>query len=195
MGHADKLHYSYISFMLQYSSNGPDEPVSPQKPSKPNRPNKPTKTSQTTTTTTTTTTTEAYYPEYTEDNYGSSDNVDYLDYEEYDENTNDYTSQDYSVRNADSDYYSEDYSSEETVDYETELENDYSSTDYADQVPATEELEEIQPSVEEQNVGVENEEGVQGCPGGDLETCIDVCPGFNKAAFGFCVAECGQRCP
>jgi len=171
--------------MLQYSSNGPDEPASPQKPTKPNRP----KTSRATTTTTSTTTTEAYYPEYPEDNYGSSDNVDYLDYEEYDENTNDYT-QDYSVRNADSDYYSEDYN-EETSDYET---NDYSSTDYADQVPATEDLGQNEPAVEEQNVGAVNE-GKQGCPGGDLETCIDVCPGFNKAAFGFCVAECGQRCP
>ena len=33
------------------------------------------------------------------------------------------------------------------------------------------------------------------CPGGDLDTCIDVCPGFNKVAFGLCVAECGERCP
>ena len=28
-----------------------------------------------------------------------------------------------------------------------------------------------------------------GCPGGDLVTCIDVCPGFNKVAFGLCVTE------
>ena len=34
-----------------------------------------------------------------------------------------------------------------------------------------------------------------GCPGGDLVTCIDVCPGFNKVAFGLCVTECGKRCP
>ena len=34
-----------------------------------------------------------------------------------------------------------------------------------------------------------------GCPGGDLVTCVDVCPGFNKVAFGLCVTECGKRCP
>jgi hypothetical protein len=28
-----------------------------------------------------------------------------------------------------------------------------------------------------------------------LVTCIDVCPGFNKVAFGLCVTECGKRCP
>lgn len=33
------------------------------------------------------------------------------------------------------------------------------------------------------------------CPGGNIETCIDVCPGFHKIAFGLCVAECGERCP
>jgi len=39
------------------------------------------------------------------------------------------------------------------------------------------------------------DDATAGCPGGDLETCIDVCPGFNKVAFGLCVAECGKRCP
>ena len=39
------------------------------------------------------------------------------------------------------------------------------------------------------------DDATAGCPGGDLETCIDVCPGFNKVAFGLCVTECGKRCP
>ena len=34
------------------------------------------------------------------------------------------------------------------------------------------------------------------CPGGDLETCVDVCPGeFGARVFGFCVQTCGKRCP
>merc|ERR1711981_1419776 len=31
------------------------------------------------------------------------------------------------------------------------------------------------------------------CPGGDLYTCIDVCPGqFGARVFGLCVATCGR---
>ena len=34
------------------------------------------------------------------------------------------------------------------------------------------------------------------CPGGDLQTCVDVCPGqFGAAVFGACVLSCGNRCP
>ena len=34
------------------------------------------------------------------------------------------------------------------------------------------------------------------CPGGDLESCVDVCPGnFGARVFGLCVASCGRRCP
>ena len=34
------------------------------------------------------------------------------------------------------------------------------------------------------------------CPGGDLETCVDVCPGqYGARVFGLCVASCGKRCP
>merc|ERR1712066_301823 len=34
------------------------------------------------------------------------------------------------------------------------------------------------------------------CPGGDLQTCVDVCPGqFGARVFGLCVATCGRRCP
>ena len=34
------------------------------------------------------------------------------------------------------------------------------------------------------------------CPGGDLQTCVDVCPGqFGAKVFGLCVATCSRRCP
>ena len=34
------------------------------------------------------------------------------------------------------------------------------------------------------------------CPGGDLDTCVNVCPGeFGARLFGFCVESCGKRCP
>jgi len=34
------------------------------------------------------------------------------------------------------------------------------------------------------------------CPGGDLQTCVDVCPGqFGARVFGLCVGSCGRRCP
>jgi len=42
----------------------------------------------------------------------------------------------------------------------------------------------------------QSDEQVQLCPGGDLEACVDVCPGeFGAKVFGFCVGSCGQRCP
>ena len=38
--------------------------------------------------------------------------------------------------------------------------------------------------------------GEEECPGGDLEACVDVCPGeFGARVFGFCVQTCGRRCP
>merc|ERR1712226_376283 len=33
------------------------------------------------------------------------------------------------------------------------------------------------------------------CPGGELQACIDVCPGFSARVFGACVAGCAKRCP
>ena len=34
------------------------------------------------------------------------------------------------------------------------------------------------------------------CPGGDLESCVDVCPGqYGARVFGLCVGSCGRRCP
>ena len=33
-------------------------------------------------------------------------------------------------------------------------------------------------------------------PGGDLQSCVDVCPGqFGAKVFGLCVGSCGKRCP
>lgn len=33
-----------------------------------------------------------------------------------------------------------------------------------------------------------------GCPGGDLDRCIDVCPGSHPKAYTICVTTCGNRC-
>merc|ERR1711892_993573 len=33
------------------------------------------------------------------------------------------------------------------------------------------------------------------CPGGELQACIDVCPGFSARVFGACVTGCAKRCP
>jgi len=34
------------------------------------------------------------------------------------------------------------------------------------------------------------------CPGGNLQTCVDICPGqFGANVFGACVLSCGRRCP
>ncbi len=33
------------------------------------------------------------------------------------------------------------------------------------------------------------------CPGGNLDDCIDACPGFHAKAFSICVGQCGNRCP
>jgi hypothetical protein len=70
--------------------------------------------------------------------------------------------------------------------------------EYEEQPPKVTRTEEIAAPVQEPDSApapAPDEDATQGCPGGDLETCIDVCPGFNKVAFGLCVAECGKRCP
>ena len=42
----------------------------------------------------------------------------------------------------------------------------------------------------------QEDDGEEWCPGGDLEACVDVCPGeFGARVFGFCVQTCGRRCP
>ena len=52
-----------------------------------------------------------------------------------------------------------------------------------------------QPQAQDNQKGQEAV-GEQACPGGDLEACVDVCPGeFGARVFGFCVQTCGRRCP
>jgi hypothetical protein len=59
----------------------------------------------------------------------------------------------------------------------------------------TEEIVEPAPAPAPEQDLPDDNDATAGCPGGDLVTCIDVCPGFNKVAFGLCVTECGKRCP
>lgn len=141
-----------------------------------------------------------------EDNYGS-DNTDYSYEEDGDEydilvdyEVDDYGDEEYSNEGHD---YNEDNYPNESHDYSEDnypeaptlpVENDY--PDYPE-VPAlpVDDYENLQFRNSEPEAAVDEvQEESKSCPGGDLETCIDVCPGFNKVAFGLCVGECGQRC-
>lgn len=132
-----------------------------------------------------------------EDNYGSENN----DYS-YEEDGDEYDILvDYEV----DDYGNEsnDYGPDESHDYNEDnypeaptlpIENDY--PDYPE-VPAlpVEDYENLEFRQAEPEAAIDDVNAeTKSCPGGDLETCIDVCPGFNKVAFGLCVGECGQRC-
>ena len=72
------------------------------------------------------------------------------------------------------------------------LQDNYDYTDYQ---------QEWETSLgEEEDDGFQKEKGseeqVEQCPGGDLEACVDACPGeFGAKVFGFCVGSCGKRCP
>lgn len=77
----------------------------------------------------------------------------------------------YTVESEDYAEYSNDVSVNENEDYSYDV-------DYTD--------EDIN-AVEEVN---------SACPGGDLESCVDVCPGqYGAKVFGLCVGSCGRRCP
>jgi len=71
-------------------------------------------------------------------------------------------------------------------------EENYDYTDYQ---------HEWEESVDEEEQGgaqlePEGGEAPQQCPGGDLESCVNVCPGeFGARVFGLCVGSCGKRCP
>ena len=90
----------------------------------------------------------------------------------------------------------DDYGGDQGGDYVSDYDADYgANVDY--EAPADYEAADLTPQATPDEVP-ENADlagATSECPGGDLETCIDVCPGFNKVAFGLCVAECGQRCP
>ena len=86
----------------------------------------------------------------------------------------------------------QDYDEEEYSEYETNLENEY----------VYNEIDEAEPtaSVHDGFVAEDSDNGGSGdgfvCPGGDLQTCVDVCPGqFGAKVYGACVLSCGRRCP
>ena len=83
--------------------------------------------------------------------------------------------------------YISDYSDYEEYNTVTDYE------EYTDE--AVEDVLESGGVDEDVNVGDVGGGGGQ-CPGGDLQTCVDVCPGqFGARVFGLCVASCGKRCP
>jgi len=80
------------------------------------------------------------------------------------------------------------------------VQENYDYTDYQQEWEESVGEEQQFDVEEEQNGGFvqeqNDEEQIQQCPGGDLESCVDVCPGeFGAKVFGFCVGSCGQRCP
>ena len=80
----------------------------------------------------------------------------------------------------------------ETHEYEYDSSDntiaDDPTLDYGDEYSSFAEVEEDTADDDVTNVGQ--------CPGGDLESCVDVCPGqFGAKVFGLCVASCGKRCP
>ena len=55
--------------------------------------------------------------------------------------------------------------------------------------------ESIIPFLPEVDYNDDNADLTQECPGGQLDACIDACPGFHARAFAICVEQCGKRCP
>jgi len=90
---------------------------------------------------------------------------------------------------------------EDVPDYqeETNVISDYN--DYADYTNYEEEQTNTVSDYVDYSYDADDDVGedvvVEGvCPGGDLQTCVDVCPGqFGAKVFGLCVATCGRRCP
>ena len=116
-------------------------------------------------------------PDYPEENNDISDYT--TDYQEY---------SDYNTVEVEED---SDYNTvEEDSDYNAVADYDY--TDHASDVAVTEGDGDVDGDVSGGGGGG----GGVVCPGGDLYTCIDVCPGqFGARVFGLCVATCGRRCP
>ena len=87
---------------------------------------------------------------------------------------------------------------------EAELDLDYEAGDeYSTYAEEEEEDYTVQDNIVQDNAvsAADNDEdstvAVGGaCPGGDLESCVDVCPGqYGARVFGLCVGSCGRRCP
>merc|ERR1712032_480781 len=97
----------------------------------------------------------------------------------------------------------QDYDDEpEYTEYETDvLENEYVYDNEIDEVDPTASVHD--GFVSEDSLSEEEGGGGSGgsgdgfaCPGGDLQTCVDVCPGqFGAKVYGACVLSCGRRCP
>ena len=93
----------------------------------------------------------------------------------------------------------QDYDEPEYTEYEADLENEYVYNEI-DETDLTASVvhdgfvaEDSLP--EEGGSGGGSGEGFV-CPGGDLQTCVDVCPGqFGAKVYGACVLSCGRRCP
>ena len=103
-------------------------------------------------------------------NYISDYSSDYQDYQDYQYNT----------------------LNEEEEEEEYNAVTDYEYTDSASDVALTG----GDGDLDEEEEGGGGGGGGVVCPGGDLYTCIDVCPGeFGARVFGLCVASCGRRCP
>ena len=79
------------------------------------------------------------------------------------------------------------------------VEENYDYTDYQQEweQSVVEEQDLVQQEEDEGQLLEQDEVGqLEQCPGGDLEACVDVCPGeFGAKVFGFCVGSCGRRCP
>ena len=86
---------------------------------------------------------------------------------------------------------------------EAELDLDYEAGDEYSTYAEEEEDYTVQDNIVQDNAvsAAEKDEdstaAVGGaCPGGDLESCVDVCPGqYGARVFGLCVGSCGRRCP
>ena len=83
------------------------------------------------------------------------------------------------------------------VEYDTNADNKEYEDDYSIEYDNIDDNKEDEENIESSRSQVDgNEVSGRVCPGGDLETCIDVCPGeFGAAVFGFCVVSCSHRCP
>merc|ERR1712203_383712 len=79
---------------------------------------------------------------------------------------------------------------EQSIGGEQDVRQDqYENTEYLDQDDQQHQDDTVYP--DQEDAGQD-----QDCPGGDLESCVDVCPGeFGAKVFGFCVETCGRRCP
>merc|ERR1711953_926398 len=83
----------------------------------------------------------------------------------------------------------QDYDEAEYAEYETNLENEY----------VYNEIDDTESTGGHDGFVTEDSEASGDgfvCPGGDLQTCVDVCPGqFGANVYGACVLSCGRRCP